>query len=445
MIDPREIGPQADHDVVLPVIGKLRFAALSVPGFRWYWVASWISGTGDGMENVIRNLLIISLIGAERAPFWLGMMVFAHWVPFTVFSLYGGTLADRYDNRKVQIVSQLILMGAAAGTAVATLTGFVTLWWLFGMLLLHGFAGAIGNPAQQTLIHALVGRDKLLSAVSLNSMARQFSQVIGPAIAGVIYLAFGAGWGFVVNALTFIPLLIVLSLVRVPRLHEWSPQPILRSLREGVDFLRRRPQLAALISVEALPVVFLGHTFTSLVPVFAVAVLGAGELGYAFLLVASGLGAIAAVVYLGLGREPRRAAAFIVGAAFVEMAAIMVFSFSRSYVLSLGLMFVIGAAAVITQALTNTTLQLSAPDRLRGRVMGTYSFATQGLRVINGPLLGGAATVLGAPAAVASAAAIVLAGLGGIVARVPELRPSIGAAASLSGSGDVGEDVRGGS
>ncbi len=422
MIQQRDTEPDDVHGSGVPVGGRLHFAALSVPTFRKYWIASWISGTGDGMENVIRNLLILQLVGRDAAVFWLGMMVFAHWVPFTVFSLYGGTLADRYDNRKIQIVTQLLLMVAAVGTAVATLGGLVTVWWLFGMLLLHGFAGAIGNPAQQTLIHAIVGRERLLSAVSLNSTARQFSQVVGPAVAGFVYLAFGPGWGFLVNALTFLPLLIVLTFLRVPRLHNWSPQPVIESLREGIDFLRRRPRLAALISVEILPVVFLGHTFMSLVPVFAIGVLGVGELGYTALLVASGFGAVAAAVYLAYRRPAAQVGLFILGAAAVEIAAILAFALSRDPAFSLGLMFLIGAAAVLTQALTNTTLQLSAPDRLRGRVMGAYSFGTQGLRVVNGPLLGGAAVLLGAPVAVAAAASVVLLGLGGILARVPQLR-----------------------
>jgi MFS family permease len=189
----------------------IRFAALQVPTFRWYWVTSWISSTGDGMEDVIRGILVVRLVGIAAAPFWLGMMVLAHWLPFTLFSFYGGALADRYDNRKVQIVSQLLLMAAAFGVAAATLTGVVTEWWLVGLLLVHGFAGAIGGPARQTLIHAIVGPDRLLSAVSLSSTARQLSQVVGPAAAGFIYLTFGAGWGFLVNGLTFVPLLVFLT------------------------------------------------------------------------------------------------------------------------------------------------------------------------------------------------------------------------------------------
>src|SRR3989442_6312616 len=101
------------------------------------------------MENVIRNLLILQLVGKDAAAFWLGMMVFAHWVPFTAFSLYGGTLADRYDNRKIQIVTQLLLMAAATGTAVATLGGFVTVSWPICLLLLLCFYCAIRYPAQQ--------------------------------------------------------------------------------------------------------------------------------------------------------------------------------------------------------------------------------------------------------------------------------------------------------
>jgi MFS family permease len=402
---------------------RTRFAALDVPVFRWYWIASWISSTGDGMENVIRNVLVVQLAGAS-APFWLGMMVFAHWLPFTLFSLYGGVLADRYDNRKVQLVAQLLLMAAALGVATATLAGFVTTWWIFGFLLLHGFAGAIGNPAQQTLIHAMVGPSKLLSAVSLNSTARQFSQVIGPAVAGFIVVAFGPGTGFLINALTFVPLLLLLAAIRVPRLGATVRQPLLASLRGGLAFVRDRPLIAALISVEMISVIFIGHTFNSFLVLFAYDVLHVDALGYSFLLVGSGIGAVAAAVYLAYARGRRHSGVFIVVAAMTEMIAIFLFALSTSYAVSVPLLLAVGATAVLTQSLTNTKIQLSAPNELRGRVMGAYTFATQGMRVLNGPILGGAAIAFGAPVAVAGASATVFAALAVILARVKKLRES---------------------
>ena len=407
-----------------PVAGRpIRFAALGLPTFRWYWLTSWISSTGDGMENVIRGLLVVQLVGLTAAPFWLGMMVFAHWIPFTLFSLYGGALADRYDNRKVQIAAQLLLMTAAFGVAAATLTGIVTEWWIFGLLLLHGFAGAIGGPAQQTLIHSIVGRERLLSAVSLNSTARQLSQVVGPAIAGFIYLQFGPGWGFFVNGLTFVPLLVFLAFfIRLAPKAEIAPQRVLEALREGIAFVRSRPRIGGLIAVEMLPVIFLGHTFNSLLVLFATDYLRAGTLAYSFLLVASGIGALAAAMWMGYARQRGDPARIIVAAAVVEVLAILVFAVSTSYVLSLLLMVAIGAATVLTQSFNNTALQLSAPDRIRGRVMGAYSFGTQGFRVLNGPLLGVLATVLTPPLAVAGSAIVVLGGLAGIVALVPQLR-----------------------
>ena len=415
--------PPSDSAVVRPI----RFAALSVPTFRWYWLTSWISSTGDGMENVIRGLLILQLVGLSAAPFWLGMMVFAHWIPFTLFSLYGGTLADRYDNRKVQIVAQLLLMCAAFGVAAATLTGIVTEWWIFGLLLVHGFAGAIGGPAQQTLIHSIVGRERLLSAISLNSTARQLSQVIGPAIAGLIYLRFGPGWGFFVNGLTFVPLLVFLAFfIRLAPKAKLAAQPVLESLREGIAFVRSQPRIGGLIGVEMLPLIFLGHTFNSLLVLFATDYLHAGTLGYSFLLVASGLGALTAAIWMAYVRQRGDPAKIIVGAAVVEVGAILIFALSTSYVLSLLLMVAIGAATVLTQSLNNTALQLSAPDRIRGRVMGAYSFGTQGFRVVNGPLLGVLAVVLTPPLAVAGSALVVLGGLGGIVALLPQLRGKSG-------------------
>jgi MFS family permease len=401
---------------------RTRFAALDVPIFRWYWILSWISNTGDGMENVIRNVLVFQIVGREAAPFWLGAMVFAHWVPFTFFSLYGGTLADRYDGRRVQIVSQLVLFAAAIGTAIATLTNVVSVWWLFGLLLVHGFAGAIGTPAQQTLIHGIVGREKLLSAVSLNSTARQFSQVVGPAVAGFVVLLFGPAWGFLINAITFLPVLVFLAWLRLPPLYERERQPVVEAVREGVGFVRQRPLLRSLIAIESSSVVFLGHTFSSLLIVFAKDRFSDSDLAYPLLLVASGIGAVVGATYLAYARPVTRTGLVIALTAMAEMVAILLFAFATQFAAALALMFVVGAAAVVTQSLTNTTLQLAAPDRIRGRVMGAYSMGTQGLRVANGPLLGGLATAIGVPLAVAGSAGIVLVVLAALTISVPQLR-----------------------
>jgi len=401
---------------------RTRFTALEVPTFRWYWILTWISNTGDGMENVIRNVLVFQLVGREAAPFWLGAMVFAHWVPFTFFSLYGGTLADRYDGRRVQIVSQVVLFVAAAGTAIAALTNAINVWWLFGLLLVHGFAGAIGTPAQQTLIHGIVGKERLLSAVSLNSTARQFSQVVGPAVAGFIVLVFGPGLGFLINAVTFLPVLVFLARLRLPPLYERERQPVVEAVREGVGFVRQRPLLGSLIAIEASSVVFLGHTFSSLLIVFAKDRFPGSDLAYPLLLVASGIGAIVSATYLAYARPVTRTGLVIALTAMAEMVAILLFAFATQFALALTLMFVVGATAVITQSLTNTTLQLSAPDRIRGRVMGAYSMGTQGLRVANGPLLGGLATLFGVPLAVAGSAGVVLVVLAALTLAVPQLR-----------------------
>ena len=407
---------------VAPEAKGLRFTALEVPQFRTYWLASAVSITGDGMENVIRNWLVWEL---THSPLWLGMMVFAHWVPFTFFSLYGGVLADRYDNRRVQLVAQTILLSAALGVAVATLAGLPHLeFWIFGLLLVHGFAGAIGNPAQQTLINDLVGKERLLSAISLNSSMRQVTQVIGPLIAGWFLVVLGPGWGFLANAVTFVPLLVVLSVIR-PRhraVRERLTMGTRESIGEGFAFLRANPTIGALIALEMVPVVFLGHTLSSLMPAIATDVLHVGEQGYVVLLAASGIGALAAAIWLAYATVRRRGVV-IITTAVLETLCVLVFAGSTSYGLSFALLIAIGATGVVTQALTNTTIQLSAPDRLRGRVMGAYSFGTQGLRVVNGPILGGAAQLLAnVPLAIGAAAVVVIGLLAGVAALVPGLR-----------------------
>ncbi|OLC58378.1 MAG: hypothetical protein AUH85_00840 [Chloroflexi bacterium 13_1_40CM_4_68_4] len=319
----------------------------------------------------------------------------------------------------MQLVAQTILLSAALGVAVATLAGLPRLeFWIFGLLLVHGFAGAIGNPAQQTLINDLVGKDRLLSAISLNSSMRQVTQVIGPLIAGWFLVVLGPGWGFLANALTFVPLLIVLSLIR-PR-HRASQERLTmgtaESIREGFAFLRARPTIGALIAVEMVPVVFLGHTLNSLMPAIATDVLHVGEQGYVVLLAASGIGALVAAVWLAYANVRRRGVV-ILTAAILETICVLGFAGSTSYALSFALLI------AITQALTNTTIQLSAPDRLRGRVMGAYSFGTQGVRVVNGPILGGAAQLLAnVPLAIGAASVVVIALLAAIAALVPGLR-----------------------
>src|SRR5437868_14793894 len=274
-------------------------------------------------------------------------MALSNWVPLTYFSLTGGVLADRYDNRKVQIVAQLLLMTAAVAIAAVTIGGVVTTWWIFALLLLHGFAGAIGGPAQQTLIHSMVGPSKLLSAISLNSTARQFSSVIGPAVVGFIVVWFGPGWGFLINAITFVPLLAFLAIIRVRPLSARTSLPILGSLRDGLRFVRARPFIAGLISVEMLGVIFLGHTFNSFLVLFAHDVLHVDDLGYAFLLVGSGIGAVVAAMYLAYARDRGHSGRFILGAAMLEMVAILLFAFSTSYAVSFALLFVVGVSAVL--------------------------------------------------------------------------------------------------
>lgn len=399
-----------------------RFAALHVRTFRWYWILGWISSTGDGMENVIRAFLVVDLVGLSSAPFWLGMMLFAHWVPFTFFSLYGGALADRHDNRKVQILAQVLLLTAAIGTAVTTLTGIVTVWWLFGLLLLHGFAGAIGGPAQQTLIHSMVGRERVLSAVALNSIGRQFSPVVGPAVAGLVFLAFGAGWGFAVNALTFIPLLVFLLVVRVPVLHRPERQAMGAALREGVSFIRERPGTLSLIVIEAGIVMFIGQAFTSLLVVLAAERFPSLPLAYPSLLVASGAGAMLAAVWLAYSGQRRHAGRIVLAAAAAQMTAVFIVASASDYVAALAVMFIYGGSALVTHTLVNTLLQLSAPDRIRGRVMGTYAFGTAGMRVVNGPLIGGLAATLGVAVTVAGASAVVVLIVVAVAIAVPSLR-----------------------
>jgi len=369
-------------------------------------------------EMVLAVLPLFLILGLGAPVYALGLVEGVADGSSAVFKFASGYFSDRIRHRKSVATAGYAVTAAGLGLLQA-----VTTW---PQVLLGRGVAWIGRGARQPIRAAMlagsVEKQDLGKAFGFHQAMDTVGAVIGPAVAGFIVLAFGPGWGFLINALTFVPLLVFLALVRVKALSARSTTPIGAALRDGLRFVRGRPFIAALIGVEMLGVIFLGHTFNSFLVLFAYDVLHVDALGYSFLLVGSGIGAVAAALYLAYARDRRHTGRFIVAAAMAEMAAILVFAFSTNYALSFLLLIVVGGAAVLTQSLTNTKIQLSAPDNLRGRVMGAYTFGTQGMRVLNGPLLGGAAILFGAPIAVAGAAAVVFAGLAAILARVPQLK-----------------------
>jgi MFS family permease len=402
-----------------------RFVALRNPTFRLYWFASICSSLGDTFEAVVRNWLVWELTGS---PFWLGIANFCHWLPFSFLGLHAGVLADRVDNRKLIRISEFFYLSSAVIMAVLVLTETVSLPLLFVLLVLHGVGGGMSQPSRQVLVHNIVGREALLNAVSLNSSARQCLQIIGPPFAGWALVTLGAGWGYVITAAMFLPLVATLTVIRVERTHQKRDASALsawNSLKEGLRYVQSQPVLIGMLAMAVTPTILLGSSFHSMLPYFADRVFHTGATGYSFFLSASGVGAVLGAFFLSFLRTLTHKGRVVVGCLLAYALLVVGFALLARFIPVSVAALILAAAGmswVIFNTSTNTLLQLAAPDAVRGRVMGLYSLSTFGLQVFNGPAVGTLAALLGVPAALSIVAGGILAVTVAIALCVPALR-----------------------
>lgn len=374
-----------------------RFPALANPHFRLYWIATALANTADNVEHVIGYWVIWQL---THSPFWLGYAVVAHWLPFTLFSLHAGSLADRVNSRHLIQLSQLLFVVASLGWGILYLTGRLEIWHVAIFLLFHGFAGLIASAASQLLIYEMVGKEFLISAISLNSSIRHVATVLGPAIGGILLSTVGPGAGFLANILLYLPLSLLMlklpyrgSAIGASRESGWH------AITEGLSAMRQSPLIVGLLVVSAATSLLLGNTFNALMPPFAER-LQASATGYSMLLSANGVGAILGVLGLGLlGSTQLRPVAVTLGA-LIWSILIVLFAASSWFSLSLLILCFIGATSIIFTSMTQSIIQASAPDHLRGRIIGVYNLAAHGMRVVSGFLIGSLASLVGAPTAV---------------------------------------------
>ncbi len=379
---------------------------MRVRDFRLYLAGSACSRIGDNMESVTRSWLVWQLTGS---PFWLGVMVFCHWFPNTVLALFAGVLADRVDNRKLILGSEFLYLLSSLAMGILVLTGAVNIWQVSGLLVLHGLSGALSNPSRQVLVHDLVGRERLMSGVSLVNSLFQCMTFVGPAIAGTLIAVVGPGTTYMITCLTFVPAIVSLAMIRVVKQHTQTTQvSAWESFREGLRHVRESPVLLALLFMTTLPALFVADSVSAMMPIFATEILNVGAQGMGFLLSANGLGAIAAALFISYLGTVRRKGWIITGTSVGFGVVVIAFSVSSWYFVSLSLLVVMGAMSVASSTLISTSLQLTASDKLRGRVMGLHSLGTLGVRSFNGPLIGIFASAAGTPLA--------LGVLGGVVA-----------------------------
>jgi MFS family permease len=360
--------------------------------YRLFFTGQVISLSGTWMQNIALAWLVVEL---THSPVALGILAFCRFGPFTFFGLFAGALADRFDNRRLIMATQAAAMCVSIALAVLALTDSATVWAVYALAFLGGTTFVFDAPGRHALTFQLVGRDELPNAVALNASLFNASRTVGPAIAGLLIAAAGVGVCFVVNAFTFLAVLSAHALLGKEELHpverEETPPSFLNSIRDGIGYVRRSPRVRFLIGAVAV-ISLVSLNFNVILPVLASETLDVGPEGFGILSAAFGLGALCgALLSAALSRASWKALVLGMGGFGVAQLALAP---QETLLIACVLLFVAGVSFTLWMSNTQSILQLTSPDHLRGRVLSLWLFAFAGSAPIGG-LISGWLTDLG--------------------------------------------------
>jgi MFS family permease len=374
------------------------FASLRHRNFRLFWTGQLLSLVGTWMQSVAQGWLVLQL---SNSALVLGLVGAASSLPILALSFLGGTLADRASKRRLLLVTQSAMMLLALALWGLVATGVVRTWHVLGMATLLGTVMAFDIPARQAFVAEMVGKDDLVNAIALNSGAFNAARIIGPALAGILIASAGLANCFLFNGLSFVAVLVALWLMD-ERLLNGPRERHQAGLREGLREVWRflagsRRHLLVLGMVSTLSVFVLPYAV--LMPLFARDVLRVGARGLGVLMSATGLGALCGALTVATFGGRGSLTRWLFGSSFLVSAALLAFSFSRSYPLSLALLFLVGLGVVMQATTTNGFLQLSVPDAMRGRMMALFGTMFMGMMPLGNLIAGLLAHLFGAPLA----------------------------------------------
>ena len=377
--------------------------------FRIFFVGQVVSLAGSWMQNIALAWLVLELSGS---PLAVGALVFARFLPFTVFGLLAGVLADRVDSRRLVMATQGAQLLVSIALAVVTLTGTATLPAVYVLAALGGLTLAFDAPGRQSLTYEMVGPRSLPNAVALNAGLFNGSRVIGPAIAGVVIAAFGVGVCFVVNAFSFLAVLAALASLRSEELvavERETGTGLVDGMRRAFAYVRHDRQLRSVLAVVTV-ISTVGFNFHVLVPLLASQTLDVGPQGFGLLSAAFGLGAMAGALATATFRGASWRL-FATGAAAFGVLALMLAPVENA-ILAGALLLAVGVSFTLFTANANALIQLAAPDVLRGRMIALFLFAFVGLAPVGGLFTSWLAEVGGTELALSVAGVTSLATIG---------------------------------
>ncbi len=370
------------------------FSALRHYNYRLFWIGQTISLVGTWMQTVAQAWLVLQLTGSAVD---LGIVSALQQLPVLFVGIFGGVFADRAPKRQLLIVTQTIQMLLALVLGILVSTGTVQMWHVYVLATLLGLSNAFDMPTRQAFVMEMVGREDLMNAVALNSMQFNTARIIGPALAGITIALIGVTGSFYANAISFLFVIASLFMMRSETffaVERAAKDSVLGSLKEGCQYVWRTPSAMLIVLIVGLLGMFTFNTQV-LVPLFATDILHSGALGYGILLTGMGAGSLVAAFVAAFAQRARWR--LVIGGAVGICLFELAFAFSRSYVLSLGLMVLTGFSMITMFTSANTGIQQRVPDTLRGRVMGVYTSVNMGTMPLGNLAAGALAASLGAP------------------------------------------------
>jgi MFS family permease len=375
--------------------------------YRLFFTGQLVSVVGTWMQNIALAWFVIQL---ASSPVAVGVLAFCRFAPFTVFGLFAGVVTDRFDYRRLVMVTQLFSMLVSATLALLAFSGEAQLWQAYTLAFLGGAALVFDHPGRQSLTFQMVGRDELPNAVALNAALFNAARVVGPSVAGVVIAASNVGVCFALNAVSFLAVLTSLVLMRpaefFPVVRGEARPTILGGIRDGLRYVARSRRMRIVIGI-GLVVSTVGFNFHVLVPVLASDTLHAGPRTFGVLSAAFGVGALGgALMSAALARASWKALLF---GTFGFSTALLALAPQHSVAAAAPLLFVTGVCFSLWTANSQALLQLSAPDELRGRVLSLWLFAFAGFAPLGGLVAGWLAEVGGTKLAFSVAGTVSLA------------------------------------
>jgi MFS family permease len=367
--------------------------SLRYRNFQLFFSGQLISLVGTWMDNIAEAWLVYRLTGSSLL---LGTVAFAGQFPVFLFAPLGGLIADRWNRRKIIIVTQSASMVLAFILSYLTLSERITVNEVIVLAILMGIVNAVDTPTRQSFLVEMVGHEDLMNAIALNSSMFNGARIIGPAIAGVLVASIGEGWCFFANAVSYIAVITGLLLMRVPHRkveHHASP---LEHIIEGFRYVRHTAPIRAVLTLVGL-VSLMALPYSVLMPVFAARILHGNARTLGLLMGAMGVGALTGTLVLASRTQVKGLGRVIALASGSFGVCLILFSQSRWIGLSVALLVPAGFSMMTHLASSNTLVQAMVPDRLRGRTMSIYLMMFMGMAPIGSLFAGALAQHIGAP------------------------------------------------